>query len=58
MKKVRAIEDPQEASKFLVDYALRKGSQDNVTVLVVRFQHVPSDAHATSDGASSDMSDS
>jgi serine/threonine protein phosphatase PrpC len=33
--------DSQEASKFLVDYALKKGSQDNVTVIVVRFTSVP-----------------
>lgn len=44
MHKIRAMEKAQDAAKFLVDYALRKGSQDNVTVIVVRFRDVPEDA--------------
>jgi len=36
---VRKIDDAQEMSKALVQYALDKYTNDNVTVLVVRFRH-------------------
>ena len=35
---VRHIEDPQEASKILLKFALDNFTSDNVTVLVVRFK--------------------
>jgi protein phosphatase PTC1 len=53
VNKIRAMDNPQAASKFLVDYALQHGSQDNVTVIVVRLQPVSEEARnasADSDG--------
>ena len=34
---VRKVENPQEASRILVDHALSKFSTDNLSVMVVRF---------------------
>lgn len=36
---VRQIQDPQEASKKLVDYALARFSTDNLSCMVVRFDN-------------------
>jgi serine/threonine protein phosphatase PrpC len=52
------MDNAQEASKFLVDYALRKGSQDNVTVLVIRLRSVPEDVLASATEDSSDSNNS
>ncbi|KIK96655.1 hypothetical protein PAXRUDRAFT_825711 [Paxillus rubicundulus Ve08.2h10] len=41
---VRNIEDAQEASQALVQHALSRLTNDNVTVLVVRFKHASSRA--------------
>ncbi|KIJ18614.1 hypothetical protein PAXINDRAFT_70913 [Paxillus involutus ATCC 200175] len=41
---VRNIEDAQEASQTLVHHALLRQTNDNVTVLVVRFKHASSRA--------------
>jgi len=57
IRKVRSMESSQEASQFLVDYALRKGSQDNVTVLVVRLSPVPDEARASAMDDSSEGND-
>ena len=34
---IRKVQNPQEASKMLVDHALSKFSTDNLSVMVVRF---------------------
>jgi len=34
---VRQVQDPQEASKILVDHALQRFSTDNLSVMIVRF---------------------
>jgi protein phosphatase PTC1 len=34
---IRQVNDPQEASKMLVDYALARFSTDNLSVMIVRF---------------------
>ncbi|KAK9450647.1 phosphatase 2C-like domain-containing protein [Limtongia smithiae] len=34
---VRRVKDPQEASKMIISHALARGSMDNLTALVVRF---------------------
>lgn len=39
MDLVRGIQDPQEASKKLVDYALARFSTDNLSCMVVRFDN-------------------
>lgn len=39
MDLVRQIQDPQEASKKLVDYALARFSTDNLSCMVVRFDN-------------------
>jgi protein phosphatase PTC1 len=36
---VRQVQDPQEASKKLVDYALARFSTDNLSCMVVRFDN-------------------
>ena len=36
---IRKIHSPEEAANFLVDYALEHFSTDNVSVMVVRFNH-------------------
>jgi protein phosphatase PTC1 len=36
---IRPIQDPQEASKKLVDYALARFSTDNLSCMVVRFDN-------------------
>jgi protein phosphatase PTC1 len=36
---IRQIQDPQEASKKLVDYALARFSTDNLSCMVVRFDN-------------------
>lgn len=36
---IRDVEDPQAAAQMLVEYALKNGSFDNLSVLVVRFRH-------------------
>ena len=36
---IRLIEDPEHATKILIDEAFRKGSVGNVTCIVVRFHH-------------------
>ncbi|KAF8070151.1 protein serine/threonine phosphatase 2C [Lyophyllum atratum] len=36
---IRGTEDPQVASKILMDHAFENGTRDNVTVMVVRFKH-------------------
>lgn len=36
---IRGIEDPQEASKKLLDYAMTNYSTDNLSVMVIRFCH-------------------
>ncbi|KAF9237541.1 protein serine threonine phosphatase 2C [Melanogaster broomeanus] len=41
---VRHIEDAQEASQALVQHALSRQTNDNVTVLVIRFKHATSRA--------------
>ncbi|EIN12062.1 PP2C-domain-containing protein [Punctularia strigosozonata HHB-11173 SS5] len=46
VNKARAIANPEEASRALVDWALSKGTQDNVTVLVIRFKDSPIDANS------------
>jgi serine/threonine protein phosphatase PrpC len=42
------MDDPQAASKTLVEYALSHGSQDNVTVIVIRLRPVPDEARNAS----------
>lgn len=37
---VRHIDDPQEASKILVDHALQRFSSDNLSCMIVRLDHV------------------
>ncbi len=37
---VRAIEDPQTASEVLVDRAIEKGSEDNISAIVIRIKNV------------------
>lgn len=50
------MEDAQAASQFLVEYALRKGSQDNVTCIVVRLQGVPEGVQGqTASGSDEEM---
>lgn len=39
MDLIRQIQDPQEASKKLVDYALARFSTDNLSCMVVRFDN-------------------
>lgn len=36
---IRGIEDPQEASKKLLDHAMTNYSTDNLSVMVIRFCH-------------------
>jgi serine/threonine protein phosphatase PrpC len=48
------MDDAEAASKFLVDYAIRKGSQDNVSVIVVRLQPVPEEARGQEPSESED----
>ena len=40
---IKGIESPQEASESLLKASLDRGSTDNVTVIVVRFQSTPVD---------------
>jgi protein phosphatase 1L len=35
---VKPIQDPQEAANKLLEEASRRGSSDNITVVIVRFQ--------------------
>lgn len=37
---VRDVDDPQEASKILVDHALQRFSSDNLSCMIVRLDHV------------------
>ncbi|KAF8451862.1 phosphatase 2C-like domain-containing protein [Terfezia claveryi] len=37
---VRHVDDPQEASKILVDHALQRFSSDNLSCMIVRLDHV------------------
>ena len=43
---VKNIDDPQEASKMLVDYALQKFSSDNLSCMIVRLDNVKTKAAA------------
>lgn len=36
---IRNVEDPQEASKRLLDHAMTNYSTDNLSVMVIRFYH-------------------
>ena len=36
---IRSINDPQDASKKLLDHAITNYSTDNLSVMVVRFYH-------------------
>jgi len=39
LPKLQELDDPQEASKQLVEEAYKRGSQDNITSLIVTFKH-------------------
>ncbi|WVR03065.1 hypothetical protein IAU60_000054 [Kwoniella sp. DSM 27419] len=36
---IRSIQDPQDASRFLLDHAMSNYSTDNLSVMVIRFAH-------------------
>ena len=38
---IRSIPDAEEAAKRLTEQAMRKGSADNITCIVVRFNNAP-----------------
>lgn len=45
---VRDIQDPQEQAEALVKFALEEHSQDNITIIVVRFKHSTQSTEKTS----------
>jgi protein phosphatase PTC1 len=52
---IRNINDPQEASKLLVDHALARFSTDNLSVMIVRFDPKKLQSNTTTDiGIASD----
>lgn len=45
---VKEVEDPEDSAKKLVGEAIKKGSADNITCVVVRFLEKASSSHVSS----------
>ena len=45
---VKEVEDPEESAKKLVGEAIKRGSADNITCVIVRFLETASSSHVSS----------
>ena len=45
---VKDVEDPEESAKKLVGEAIKRGSADNITCVIVRFLETASSSHPSS----------
>ena len=45
---VKEVEDPEDSAKKLVAEAIKRGSKDNITCVIVRFLETSSSSHVSS----------
>ena len=45
---VKEVEDPEDSAKKLVAEAIKRGSKDNITCVIVRFLDTASSSHVSS----------